>query len=161
MEIKNEKYLEHYGVKGMKWGVIRDRNRKGSSSPTGSKKKNRSKKNRSTSSASSMSDAELDSRINRLAKEQQLKRLTTKDKSQARQVAEGVLRNSGSQVLTKVVTSGTMFVAGHKLGKTDFGSSEARNKALAKAIFGVDTKAKAKALSTPEGAAMLKRLLGQ
>ncbi len=56
-------YLEHHGIKGQKWGVRRYQNEDGSLTSAGKK--------RASSRVSKMSDAELQSRTNRLRLENQ------------------------------------------------------------------------------------------
>ena len=65
-----EEYLMHHGVKGMKWGVRHDRDRKG----------------RKKRPISEMSDQELQEKVKRLNLENQYKGLTKKKKSKVRKV---------------------------------------------------------------------------
>ncbi len=61
-----EEFLEHYGVKGMQWGVRRSK-----------KQLTRSSSKSSTKSVKSMSDADLRTAINRMNMEQQYARLSS------------------------------------------------------------------------------------
>ena len=69
-----EDYLEHYGVKGMKWGKRRARS---SGSDSGDSKPARSKKTKPVKAdVKQMSDKELRDKINRMQMEQQYAKLT-------------------------------------------------------------------------------------
>lgn len=65
-----EDYLAHFGVKGMKWGVRRDRQSSGGHK----KSRGRSKKQ----DLSSLSNQELQDRINRIQLESRYRQLTEK-----------------------------------------------------------------------------------
>jgi hypothetical protein len=84
------KILEHYGTKGMKWGIRKDRKSSGKTTKAGVK---------------SLSDAELRTRINRLNMEKQYKTLTT-GKTEKSSVSKGVgfvggiLKTAGRKALT-------------------------------------------------------------
>ena len=62
----NENFLEHYGIKGMKWGI-----RKRSSSS------NRSEGDSVAKKAAKLSDVELRARVNRLNMEKQYEKLVS------------------------------------------------------------------------------------
>lgn len=86
----DKEFLEHYGVKGMKWGVRRNR----SSSPKrsgGDPKKG----------IKSLSDAELQRRVNRLNLEKQYSSLTSKSGGGPSILSRGI-----SEVNSMVVNSG-------------------------------------------------------
>lgn len=69
----NNRYLKHYGVLGMKWGVRRNRNKSGSQSVHDDYKRAHDKK-----SVKSMSDSDLQSVNRRLNMEKQYADLTKK-----------------------------------------------------------------------------------
>lgn len=116
-------YLAHYGVKGMKWGVRRASRGQSNSGGRGSKAKakptksqpvvNRaSKRAHSGAPATSLSNQELQSRINRLNMEQQYNRLTQSDPqvSRGRKAATAALAGTGavaSTVAIKAVKNAT------------------------------------------------------
>ncbi len=81
-----KEFLEHYGTKGMRWGVRRSKTQRSSSSSKSS-----------TKSAKSMSDAELRAVLNRMQMEKQYSSLTS--------------NNSSSRTKT-MVKIGSTFVAG-------------------------------------------------
>lgn len=109
----NDYYLIHYGVKGMKWGVIRKRV---SDSVHNSyhyqkhqlKKRAKIEKARRKYSAKTvrgLSDDELNARIERLRLEKKYKELTEKDIAPGRQVTKEILASSGKKVATAVATA--------------------------------------------------------
>lgn len=80
-------YVRHAGIKGMKWGVRRYQNADGSLTPAGKKRYGDKQpepehadytRAHSRGNVKSMSDQELNSRINRLQKEKQYADLTKK-----------------------------------------------------------------------------------
>lgn len=118
-------YLCHKGVKGMKWGVRKDRKsdsssrsrqrqqRKQARQKQRQKNKNIRKQirdvKRSRRQASRrrflLSDKELDSRINRLAKEKTLKALTDEQIAPGRTYVKKQLLKTGSKTLDTVTSS--------------------------------------------------------
>lgn len=83
-------YLSHFGVKGMKWGVRKDRKKVAVSSV---KPHDDYSKAHSSKSVSEMSDSELRSRINRLQMEQQYSKLTTSESTSIGRQASGKVLN--------------------------------------------------------------------
>lgn len=122
MIAKNE--LEHYGVKGMKWGVIRTPEQLGhKQTPRHSGKKKPSRQERIRQDRKQafenrrlLSDEELRARINRLQLEKQFRELSDQDLHRGREVALNILGYAGSQT-AKTVTAGTMLYAA-KVGMT-------------------------------------------
>lgn len=113
-----EDELMHYGVKGMKWG-----HRKQSPTTSGKKTKRQKKKNikkqikavkKSRREASKrrvlLSDKELDSRIDRLAREKRLKELTDEQISPGRTYVRETLKRTGSQAISSSVNIGESVV---------------------------------------------------
>ena len=97
-----ESYLEHHGVKGMKWGVRKSR--KGS--PKSSSKK------RKKEDISKLSDEELQKRTKRLQLENnymnaetQYKKLSDKRLHKGRTILIGILATAGTQVATQYVSN--------------------------------------------------------
>lgn len=83
-----EEFFEHYGIKGMKWGVRRD-NPSGKTPP---KSAGRDK------SLSSISDKELQARINRLNMEKNYKKLIEESSQSEKSALE-----KGGRIVGKVV----------------------------------------------------------
>ena len=102
----SDNILEHYGKKGMKWGITTKSD--GTSSKT---------------SVSSMSDKSLKAKVNRLNMEKQYIDLTNqkneRDKStldKGKAEVNKMLVTSGKQLLQPVVTKGMSIVAGVLVG---------------------------------------------
>lgn len=74
--------ISQYGVKGMKWGVRKDR------------------KSSSTPSAKSLSDSELRNKVNRLQLEQQYTKLTAKQRSTGQKIVMDTIKNVAQTQLT-------------------------------------------------------------
>lgn len=108
--------LAHYGVKGMKWGIRRDRRKTGSSKR---KKKAKIRNKRAIEKqkrriqrkgAREMSDAELKKRIERLELEKKYKDLSERDTDPGKTIIKKILSDSG-QTVAKNATSGAMAYA--------------------------------------------------
>ena len=138
--------LRHYGVPGMKWGVIRSRSKSGSSKPKISKKlalikaklaaKKKAKKVEDDDSQQKkslkrqireMSDADLKNRLNRLQNEQQVLKLETERASAGqrfvstvgKEVIKPALIESGKRLMTDLIT---------KVGKEQLKIDDNKNK---------------------------------
>ena len=115
MSIKGiDNILEHYGTKGMKWG-IRKKSGKGSakSGQKGKAKQAESEKRTSTkkykkSAARKLSDERLKKRVNRLNMERQYKDLVSKQKpkskvSRGAKTVGNMIANAGAKAVRKQV----------------------------------------------------------
>ena len=93
-------YLDHYGVKGMRWG---HRKRKVSSSSRSNQRKSRRemKRNRRT-----LSEADLNRNLDRLRKEKQLKELIDEDVNPGKKYIQDVLKKSGDRLLPAALAAG-------------------------------------------------------
>ena len=105
-------FLDHHGVKGMKWGV-RKRSSGGSSSTT---------RTRFKKPPSKLSDAEINRRIKRMETEKKYNQLNKKDISEGRKAAQEILSSSGKRVAKTVVT-GVAIVGIKTALESKFGSS--------------------------------------
>ena len=98
-------HLQHWGIKGMKWGVRRFRNKNGSLTAAGRKRYSEDihedyNKAHDKKSVKSMSDAELRARNNRLQMEMQYSNLTKKKVSAGRKFVTGVIVAAATSVAT-------------------------------------------------------------
>lgn len=108
---KHEDVLEHYGIKGQKWGIRRFQNKDGTRTDAG-KKRERSNsdepahedynKAHSSKSVKNMSDAELRNRLNRLQMEKQYNQLSSNDTKKGKEFVSKTLK-----VATGVATATT------------------------------------------------------
>lgn len=108
-----QKFLEHYGTKGMKWGV-----RKSTSAPkSGSSSGERTVY---TKPAGKLTDAELAKRIKRLESEKRYTELNSATTSKGKTVADEIIANSTRKVATTLI-SGTAIALGAKYVEKKFG----------------------------------------
>lgn len=108
--------LYHYGVKGMRWGVRKFRER--AKQRRMDRQARRSVKNDrkyAEKNVSLLSDAELNARINRLQRERQLKDLSSQELRPGRRKAGQMLDRYGSQALGAVVGIGVSATVGKYL----------------------------------------------
>lgn len=110
------RYLAHYGIKGMKWGVWNDETRAryhGGKERT--KKDSHEELLRSTNAKKlyrhrkELSDRELQDRINRLNKENELKRLAYKD-SAAKKIVKAVEGMTIAAISAYIFNSGKKYI---------------------------------------------------
>lgn len=120
MYYESNNYLQHFGVKGMKWGVRRYQNKDGTLTPNGKKRYRSGLTNQnyheihddyarrhSKKSISQMSDKELRDRINRMQMEQQYSQLNDYSKKGKFQVDKIV--KAGTTVATLTGTAITIY----------------------------------------------------
>lgn len=121
--VDEENFLEHFGVKGMKWGIRKDKTSSGGKSKPASK------------TVKSLSDEELRTRVKRLNLEKQYVDLV----SQENKRNQGIL-SKGRQAVGEIVGN----IAKNSL--TNYGTSVA-----GEVLKAVVTPALKKALKTAEG----------
>lgn len=87
-----ENFLEHYGKKGMKWGVRRKR----PSTTTYTKPANK------------LTDQELSKRIKRLEQEKKYNKLNQKEMSKGKKAADEILTNSGKKAASTALAAASV-----------------------------------------------------
>lgn len=123
------KELYHYGVLGMKWGRRRYQNKDGTLTAAGKARKNsevKKQRKRDVKNRRTLTDAELKQKIERLKLEKQLKELTAEDISPGKSYVSGIMKTSGSRVLTNAVSGGTAYAVKSYMTK-EFNIRDAAN----------------------------------
>ena len=132
--------LEHYGVKGMKWGVRKRSKNRVSSSGARSKSPNpsskvsapnpsskvsapttRDKRVKALKNRRELSDSDIKDFTSRLQSEKQLKALLDEDVSPGRTFIKKVMSDAGKQAATKLATNAIIYGTTKTMGKA-FGS---------------------------------------
>lgn len=121
-------YLEHFGIKGMKWG-----RRKSRPNPH-----EESKKSWDSKPVSQMSNNELRSRLNRLQMEKQYRELSPKQVDPGKKLAREILGNAGKQVATEVAKKALSY--GVKLAFTSMAKNNPKLNFLTNLTPGGDKK---------------------
>ena len=124
--------LYHHGIKGQKWGVRRFRNADGTLTAAGKRRQAKKEykaeiKDRKSASKNrrTLSDDELNKRVNRLEKEKKLRQLTEEDINPGRTKANAVLSEIGNKTVRTVATGATLYAA--KVLVSKYFGSEAGN----------------------------------
>ena len=114
---RNDNYLAHYGILGMKWGVRRYQNPDGSLTAAGKrrrakrenatlKKQEKKRRKELVRNRSILPNKELDELSNRINRENQLLKSS---KSEGQNFTEQVLSTSGNRILTTVLTGAGIY----------------------------------------------------
>ena len=110
--VSEDSDIEHYGKKGMKWGV---RNR------TKAEERARAQRFKASKNRRRISDDELNNLISRLEREKKLKNLVEEDLSPGKKVAKTIFSDSGQKVARTVVAGAGIYavkkVIDQKFGK--------------------------------------------
>lgn len=109
--IVDEDFLEHYGVKGMKWGVRRTQqqlarasaNRKAARDPNTSEGAERARRLSAVQNRRLLEQGELDALVKRLETEKKLKSLVDDDLNAGKKATKMILSDTGKQVARQVV----------------------------------------------------------
>jgi len=103
-----ENYLKHYGVPGMKWGVIRNKLALARARRDRNKSEDfKTKKALSKKKLSSLSNKELKQLNERMQLEQNFKRLKREQVSAGQKRAEKILGQIGNQLLSAAINEVT------------------------------------------------------
>lgn len=96
-----DEFLAHYGVKGMKWGVRKDRRTKTDA-------KVRNKRQKQADKRRHLSDDEIQKVINRISSERKMKELIDQDLNPGKTVTKKILSDSGQKVARTVISGAAL-----------------------------------------------------
>lgn len=104
MSDKFDNVLIHYGMKGMKWGVRKDRNSKKATRKTRKEIATRQARKDAYSRRRTLKQGDLDALVKRLEQEKKLKTLLNEDLNPGRTFVNNSMKTAGGKVLTAVAT---------------------------------------------------------
>lgn len=118
--IRNAGYIQHYGIKGMKWGVRRYQNKDGTLTAEGKKREAAKDANQAEiqdrreayRNRRTLSDEEINTRVRRLEQEKRFKSLTEDDIAPGRAAVKRLLHSTGAKVLYTAALGASIY-AGH------------------------------------------------
>lgn len=119
-DFSNDLVFYHSGVKGMKWGVRKDRVKSSVSKRRTQNQQLRSikkKRRQADRLRSTLSDKELDKRVKRLEKEERLHNLTKNNVNTGRTETAKILKRVGTTVATTALIGATSYALGTSSGK--------------------------------------------
>lgn len=109
---KTQEFIDHYGTKGMRWGVRKPRGdrsafkKKAKAAATSDKGEKRDKERTVFGkSPQRLTNAQLEARIKRMDMEKRYNDLNKRDVSKGEQIATEIITNVGKQVITNIATS--------------------------------------------------------
>jgi hypothetical protein len=104
-------FIEHHGVKGMRWGVRKGRSGGGGSSDVGTER------TRFGKSPKRLSSTELEARIRRMENEKKYNSLNKRDVGPGQAMAAKVLHDSGNKIAKTLVTNTSLHLIGKLIEK--------------------------------------------
>lgn len=110
-------YLQHHGVKGMKWGVRRARTSIGSAGRKLKAKVSEAKANRKKNSTKNLSNEQLKAKIYRLQLEQQYKSLSNPALHAGKKAVSNTLKSVGSELIHEVAKNSAGYAINRVTGK--------------------------------------------
>jgi len=126
----SDKFLEHYGIRGMQWGVRKSEGggSSGGSATTPKKptvpKTNSRERTRYKTAPKKLTSEELQRRITRLEREKRYNDLNTRDLLPGEKAAKDILAQNGKQILATVAVGAGVFVVKKAIDKA-FGEGTA------------------------------------
>ncbi len=124
-----EEFLEHHGVKGMKWGIRKERIKKSTKRRAKQFQANRKAKAKRQIIATrrrQLSEGDLRKFVDRLQTEKKLKDLIEADIKPGRSVSKRILSDSGQKVARTVIAGGGLILVkaavDKKMGKSGTGN---------------------------------------
>jgi len=110
-----EDHLEHFGVRGQKWGVRRAG--RGGVSNSEFKKKRQASKTKYTKKPAQLTDKQLQDRIKRLQMEKQYKDLNSAKQTQGKKFAEDIVLGAAKGIAVTALTGVGMLAVRNALKK--------------------------------------------
>lgn len=109
--------LQHWGIKGQKWGVRRYQNKNGTLTPAGKKRyanmtpdqRKKESMKQDVKNRRLLSDADLKRKIERIQNEKKLKDLTAEELEPGKKAVTEILSSSGKRALGTIVTGAMLY----------------------------------------------------
>jgi hypothetical protein len=131
-----EEFLAHFGVRGMRWGVRRERSAASAESVRARTLEDQIRR----SGSQSLSNKDLQDLVTRLNLEKQYGQLNQKQVSAGRKIAQDILRDSAKQIATQFIVKNApkAIAAGITKGKVGYSKQvDLQNRASANRVAGI------------------------